>query len=138
LIAKLPKFKLVDIDYSNAVATLEYDPHKVWPGEKPEKYVERLDNELRNASRGTFGAMPLRTIPINKLKRIEIAVEGLDCKGCAFGAYQMIFRLPGVEVATVSFKSGKISALINPEKIDREKLQEVLKKGGVEVKKPTK
>ena len=67
--AKLPQFKLVSIDFPNAEAILEYDPAKVFPGAKPEQIVERLDNELRNATRHTFGVKPLRTIPKDKLQR---------------------------------------------------------------------
>jgi copper chaperone CopZ len=136
--AKLPKFKLVSIDYKNAEAIVEYDPAKLWPGEKPERYLEIFHGELQNASRGTFGAKPLRTLPLEKLKWIEIPVEGLDCKGCSFAAYQMIYQLPGVETATASFKEGKVTALIDPAKTDRAKLEKALQQGGVQIKAATK
>ena len=136
--AKLPKFKLVSIDYKNAEAIVEYDPAKLWSGEKPERYLEIFHGELQNASRGTFGAKPLRTLPLEKLKRIEIPVEGLDCKGCSFAAYRMIYQLPGVESATASFKEGKVTALIDPDKTDRAKLEKALQQGGVQIKAATK
>jgi copper chaperone CopZ len=137
-LATLPQFRLVDIDYKNAEVTLEYDPAKLWPGVKPEKYLELFDNELRKASGHTFRARPLRTVPLDKLKRIEIPIEGLDCKGCSYAAYLRIYELPGVEVATASFKAGKVTAFVDPEKIDQVKLEEALKQGGVEIKRPTK
>jgi copper chaperone CopZ len=134
---KLPQFKLVSIDYRNAEATVEFDPAKVFPGAKPEQIVDRFNEALRSASQGTFEAMPPRTIPMDKLKLIEIPVEGLDCKGCSYGAYLLIYKLPGVELATASFKVGKITALVDPEKIDQAAIEAALKKGGVQIKSPT-
>jgi copper chaperone CopZ len=131
--AQMPQFKLVSIDFQNAEATVEYDPAKTWPNEKPERYVSIMNDELGRVSRGTFGVKPLRTKPIDKLKRIEIAVVGLDCLGCSYGAYRTIYQLPGVETATADFKKGKVTALIDPEKIDRAKLEAALKAGGVEL-----
>lgn len=130
---RLPNFKLVQIDIANAEVTLEYDAALVWPGEKPEKYVERLDALLRQHSRNTFGAKRLRTMPLESLKRVEIPVVGLDCKGCSYAAYLMVYQLPGVECATASFKSGKVTALIDPRLTDKTKLEEALKAGGVEL-----
>ena len=130
---KLPQFKLVQVDIVNAEVILEYDAASVWPGEKPEKYVERLDALLRQHSRNTFGAKPLRTVPLEKLTRVVIPVVGLDCKGCSYAAYLMIYQLPGVECATASFKSGKVTALIDPHLTDKTKLEEALKAGEVEL-----
>jgi len=130
----LPDFKLVKIDFENAEATIEYDPAKVFPGAKPEQIVEQFDNRLKGASNHTFGVKPLRTIEKDKLKRIEILVAGLDCKACSLGAYDAIYRLKGVECATASFKGGRVTALINPEMIDRTELEMALKQRGVEIK----
>ena len=80
----------------------------------------------------------LRTTPLEKLKLIEIPVVGLDCKGCSYAAYEMIFKLPGVERATASFKAGMVTALIDPKQTDQSKLEEALKKGGVEIPAPAK
>jgi copper chaperone CopZ len=133
LFAKLEKFKLVKIDVANAEASVEFDSTKVWAGVKSEKYIELFDNELRHASRGSFGAKPLRTTSMDKLKWIEIPVDGLDCLGCSYAAYRLVYQLPGVEMATASFRTRTVRALIDPEKIDRDKLQSALKKGGVDV-----
>ena len=136
LFEKLPDMKLVNVDYVNSEAVIEYEPAKLWPNEKPEKFPERLDNHLRSPSRGTFGAKPLRTTPLKKLELIEIPVVGLDCKGCSYAAYLLVFKLPGVERATSSFKAGKVTALIDPKQTDRTKLEEALRKGGVDVLPP--
>jgi copper chaperone CopZ len=133
LFEKLPDMKLVKVDYENSEAVIEYEPGKLWPNEKPEKFPERLDNHLRSPSRGTFGAKSLRTTPRKKLELIEIPVVGLDCKGCSYAAYLLVFKLPGVERATSSFKAGKVTALIDPKQTDQKKLEEALRKGGVEV-----
>ena len=131
---KLPQFKLVSIDFKNAEASFDYDPTKIFPGAKPEQIIERFDNKLRNATRHTFGAKPLRTIEKDKLKLVEIPIVGLDCKACSFAVYEMVYRLKGVEQATASFKEGKLTALIDPEKIDRTEIEMTLKQRGVQIK----
>src|SRR5262245_56462349 len=67
---KLARFKLVSIDYENAEATFDYDPANEFPGANAEQVIERFDNEVRNASRHTFGAKALRTTPKEKLKLV--------------------------------------------------------------------
>jgi copper chaperone CopZ len=131
---KLARFKLVSVDYANAEATFDYDPAKEFPGANPAQVIERFDNELRNASRHTFGAKPLRTMPKEKLKLVEFSIVGLDCKACSLAVYEIIYRLKGVEQATASFKSGKATALIDPEQIDRVQIEMALKQRGVLVK----
>ena len=131
---QLPEFKLVTIDFKNAEASFEYDSAKVFPNAKPEQVIERFDNLLRQASRHTFGIKLRCSLPKEKLKLIEIPVVGLDCKGCGLGAYDAIYRLPGVELATASFKEGRVTALVNPEKIDRIELEAALKQRGVQLK----
>lgn len=130
---KLARLKLVSIDYASAEATFAYDPAVVFPGAKPEQYVERLDNELRNASQHTFGAKPLRTIAKEKLQLVEIPIAGLDCKACSLAVYEMMARLPGVEQANASFRSGRATALIDPEKIDQARIEMALKERGVSI-----
>ena len=130
----LPEIVLVKVDYERAEATFRYDPAKAFPGAKPDQIVERFDQILRNESNHTFGIKPLCELPADKLTILEIPVGGLDCKGCAFGAYDSIYRLPGVERATVSFKKGQLKAVINPEKVDRVVLETALKQRGVEIK----
>jgi hypothetical protein len=131
---KLPAIKLVKIDFENSEASFDYDPAKVFPGAKPEQIVERFDNELRNASNHSFGVLALCTLPKDKLTLVEIPVIGLDCKACCLGAYEAIYRLKGVERATASFKEGRVTALIDVDKISRVELEMALKQRGVQLR----
>ncbi len=60
-------------------------------------------------------------------------MAGLDCKGCAFGAYRAVAKLDGVERATVDFRRGIVTARVDPSKTNREALVAALKKAEVEV-----
>ena len=135
-VEKIPEVKLVRIDFKNAEAEFEYDPAKAFPGVKPEQVLQRLDSLLKTASNHTFGIKPLRKLPLEKLRLIEIPVAGLDCKACCLAAYEAVFRLEGVERATASFREGRVTALIDPEKTDRARLEAALNKRGVQVKQP--
>jgi len=130
----VPDVKVVSIDYKNAEATFEFIPQKISPGAKPEQVLQRIDNLVKTASNSTFTLKPLRKAPIEKLKWIDIPVVGLDCKACSYALYEIVAKLEGVEQATASFKDGRVSALIDPEKTDREKLEAALKKRNVQLK----
>ena len=45
-------------------------------------------------------------------------------------AYEAVANIDGVEQATASFKDGRVTALIDPTKTDRAKLEDALKKKG--------
>ena len=132
----LPEVKLVSIDDKTSEAVFIYDADKLFNSPKPEQIVERFDNLLRTHSQGTFGIRPVCSIPRDKLKWIEIPVVGLDCKGCCLGAYEAIYKIEGVEQATASFKDGLVTALTNPELVNRAALEEALKKKGVALMTP--
>ncbi len=132
----IPNVKLVSIDFPNAEATFEYDPAVAFPGTRPEQAIQRLDNLLKSASNRTFGIKPLRSVPLARLRLIEIRVAGLDCKACCLAAYESVYQLEGVECATASFREGRVTALIDPGKTDRAKLEAALKKRGVQVLSP--
>lgn len=134
---KLARFQLASIDYDKAEATFAYDPAKEFPGAKPEQVIERFNNELRQASRSTFGAKPASQIAREKLTLVEFTIVGLDCKACSLAVYEILERQPGVEQATASFKERKATALIDPEKTDRAKLETALKDRGVTLTPPT-
>jgi copper chaperone CopZ len=135
-VEKIPHVKLVSIDFPNAEATFEYDPAKAFSGAKPDQILQRLDNLVKSASSHTFGIKPLRSVPLDRLRLIEIPVAGLDCKACCLAAYEAVARLDGVERATASFREGRVTALIDPEKTDRARLEDALKKRGVTLKSP--
>lgn len=134
VIKKIPNVELVSVDFKNAEATFRYDEKKVFGQGKPEQIIERFDNLVRSNSYSTFGIRPLRTIPAEKLQAIEIPVVGLDCKACSLALYEIIARVDGVDYATASFKEGKATALIDPEKTSKAALETLLKQRGVTLK----
>lgn len=136
LFAEWPEYKLSTVDFQYAEAVLEFDSGKLFPKAASDKVITALDNKVRGASQGTFGIKPLCMIPRDKLQRVEIKVEGLDCKACSLAAYEIVAKIEGVEQATSSFREGRITALIDPEKTQKTALEEALKKRGVTLKTP--
>lgn len=134
---QIPEVTLVSVDYKLAEAKVKFDPAKAFPGTKPDKYAERVDNLLRNATRHTMGIRPLSTTARDKLEYVEIGVVGLDCKACSLAAYECVYKLDGVEQATASFKDGLVTAWIDPTKTDKGTLEAALKKRNVQLKTPT-
>ena len=130
-INKLPGLELISLDRENAEAV--FDPAKLFPGSKPEQNAENLDRLLKSVSSSTFGIKSSCSPPRDKLTTVEIRVLGLDCKGCCLAAYESIAEIDGVVQATVSFKEGRVTALIDPAKTDRGALETALKKRGVEL-----
>ncbi len=133
---ELTDFTLVSIDFAEAEITVAFVPSKVFPNQKPERIVELVSEKLGQTSHHTFGVKPKRTVPRDKLQTVEIVAAGLDCKGCSLAAYEAISGIDGVEQATASFKEGRVTALIDPTKTDRAKLEDALRKKGVAVGKP--
>jgi hypothetical protein len=134
VVVKLENVKLASIDFKHGEATFEYDPDKLLNRPKAEEIPQRFNDLLRPASNHTFGIEPLFTTPKDKLQKVEIPVAGLDCKACCLAAYEIIYKIDGVEQATASFKDGLITALINPDKTNRAALAEALKNRGVTLK----
>jgi hypothetical protein len=128
---EIPGITLLSIDYEEAEMTVAFAPAKAFPGSKPEQWVERVNDRVRAASGHTFGVKPRRTVPREKLQSMTIPVAGLDCKACCLAAYEAVAAIDGVERATASFKDGKVTALIDPRRTERAKLEEALRKRGV-------
>ena len=133
---KLPDVKLVSVDFERAEAVFAYDAAVAFKDTKAEKLVERFDELLRNATHHTLGIAPRIATPREKLTRIEIGVVGVDCKACALAAYESIYKMEGVAAATASFRDGKVTALIDPEKTNRPALEDALTKRNVTLVKP--
>lgn len=130
----VPDVKLVGINYGDAEITVEYTPGKAFPGAgKPEQFLQQIDNRIRQATHHTFAIGPRRTIPKEKLQEVVVPIAGLDCKACCLAAYEAVARVDGVDRVTASFKDGKLTALIDPEKMDRAKLEDALKKRNIHV-----
>lgn len=124
----MPGVALVRVDFERGEAVFAYDPAVVLKGTKPQDRVRRFDQLLRKASSNTFGARPPLPVPWGTLVKVEIPVAGLDCPGCDLAAYESIAKIDGVERATASFREGKVTARIDPERTSREALIEALKK----------
>ncbi|MHC5541456.1 heavy-metal-associated domain-containing protein [Singulisphaera rosea] len=128
---------LVDVNYETAEITFAYDPgSSPFKGKSPQAILTVIDNPLRNATRHNFTLVPLGPHKADQLKQERIAVAGLDCKGCAYGAYRAVATIEGVERAVVSFKEGYLLASIDPQKTNRTALITALKKAEVDVIEP--
>lgn len=132
--ANLKDVQLVKVDFVTAEAEFRYDPAKAFNNAPPEKIVEQFDNQIKQASRHTFGIKPLCTTPRDQLKLVKIEVLGVDCKACSLGAYEAIYKEPGVEQATASFKEGLVTAWIHPGKTEQSMLEEALLRRNVLLK----
>lgn len=135
-VEKIPGVTVISVNFDHGEATFAFDPKTAFPDTKPDKILERFDQLLKKASRSTFGVKPVCTIPRDKLKLVEFPIQGLDCKACSLFVYETLAKEEGVEQATASFKDGLATALIDPEKTSREKLEAVLKKREIPLKKP--
>jgi copper chaperone CopZ len=133
VIKEFPDVTLVSIGYESAELTVVFNPKKLFPDAKPDQVLERFNQKVRNATKGTFSVVPRRTTPRDQLEQVTVRVAPLDCKACALGAYEIVVRVEGVEQATVDMKEGQISALIDPKKTDRAKLEEALRKREIKV-----
>ena len=133
-VKRMAEVTIVAIDFDSAEVTFSYDAVKLFGKVKEKDLIEKFDNLLRVNSTHTFGAKPLTTTPKDKLTRVEISVLGNDCKGCDLSLYEIVGKIDGVEQATASFKEGKVTALIDPAKTNRDALVEMLKKRQVHVK----
>lgn len=134
LFKERPEIQIQSIDFDHAEVALKFDPEKLFPKAKPADVIARLDEKLKNASHHTFGVRAVATVPRDKLTRVKIPVAGLDCKACALATYEALAKLDGVEQATASYKDGLVTALIDPAKTDRTKLEEALKQRNVTLK----
>jgi len=128
-----PDFKLVAVNFDDAEITVEFAPAKLWPGQKPERVTELVNDKVRGATSHTFGVKPRRTVPRDKLQQVVIPAAGLDCKACCLAAYEAVANIEGVYQATASFKEGRVTALIDPAKTDKSKLEDALRKKGVDL-----
>ena len=128
--------EVVDVDFDRAEAVFRFDPDQLFGKIDPDKILERFHQVIQHPSRHTFGVTPLGETPSDKLAKVEISIVGLDCKGCSFAAYDSVYRIPGVDRATASFRVGLLTAWIDPEQTNRAALEEALAKRGIEVPRP--
>jgi len=137
-VEKLPDVKLVSVDFAHAEGVFSYDPAVAFKGTKPDDITKRFDELIRTATRSTLGIAARSTTPRDKLTRIEIPVIGLDCQACALGTYEAIYKIDGVVAATVDYKEGRVTALIDSSKTTQPALEDALRKREVKLKTPPK
>jgi copper chaperone CopZ len=133
-----PDFKLTSVNFDEAEITVEFSPAKLWPGQKPERVAELVNDKVRQATSHTLGVKSRRDIARDKLKTVTIQARGCNCAACNLAAYEIVAAVDGVYQATASFKEERITALIDPTKADQAKLEEALRKRGVDVGPPAK
>ena len=134
----LTDFKLIGVDFAEAELIVEFSPAKLFPNQKPERVAELVNDKVRQATGHTLGVKPRRTVPRDKLAKVEIAVVGCDCPACCLAAYEAVAAVDGVYQATASFKDGKVTAMIDPAATDKDKLEAALIKKGVALPKAEK
>jgi len=131
--SEISDVKVISINFDDAEMTIEYLPGKSLQGAKQEQIINHLEQQLSGITHGGFSVKPQRTQTREKLEQIVIPATAIDCKGCAYAAYDSIAGIDGVVQATVSFKEGRVTALIDPNKTGRTKLEDALKKRGVKL-----
>lgn len=136
-VAALPDVQIVAVDFDHGEATFSYDPAAAgFKGAAPDKVVERLDQLVRNASGHLFGVRRRSAAAPDKLTKVEVDVAPLDCKACALAVHEMVCKLDGVSQAAVDMKTGRITATVDPDKADGDKIRAALKAREVVVRQP--
>jgi hypothetical protein len=137
VMADVPEFQLLRVDYENARATFSYDVAVLFPERKlknpptPAEIQQRLNALLTRAATNTFSLKMTPIIPKEKLTRIELNVGILDCKGCQYAAYLATMKAPGVERATVA-RDGSLVAMVETGKTDEIAIKLALKRANIE------
>jgi copper chaperone CopZ len=133
-----PDFKLIAVDFGEAEMTIEFSPSMLWPGQKPERVAELVNDRVRSATNHTLGVKPRREIARDKLQQVVIPAYGCHCAACNLAAYEAVAGVEGVYQATASFKDERITIVFDPTKTDRAKLEDALRKRGVDLGKKDK
>lgn len=132
--SKLVDIKIENIDFATSLVTFICTPDsQTFKNLKKEKYWEQVNHQVRNNSNHTFQLLQDDKSDLANCQKIELAVGGLDCKACEFGAYRAVYQMDGVERTIVSFKERKLTAWVKPEKVKQEELEKALKNRGVTI-----
>jgi copper chaperone CopZ len=124
-----PEVKVLELSVELGEVTLVFDPRKLKPFQPagtPEVARQRLSFLMRGASRGMFDVLPVLDVPLEEMAEARIPVQGLDCRGCSYGAHLAIARLEGVAQATASFKLGEVRVRFDRRKTSLQALEETL------------
>lgn len=67
-------------------------------------------------------------------EKTQFDVSGMTCAGCARSIEMSLAREPAVETAVVNFSAGSVVVTYDPQRIDRERLAELIRQTGYEVR----
>lgn len=131
---RLVDVKVEEVDFATSLVTFTCVANSnTFKNVKKEKYWEHVNNQIRNNSNHSFYLLPEDKANLTNCKKVEIAVGGLDCKACEFGAYRAVYQMKGVERTIVSFKEKKLTAWIKEDQVKKEDLEKALKNRGVTI-----
>lgn len=122
-VSKQPALTLDSVNYARAEATFSYNT-KTFGHDSVRHTIGARGFQVKDTPR----------LPDDKLQTLEIPIQILDCLTCCVGTYNSISRIDGVEQANVE-RNGKVVAVIDPSKTNRDALVKALRNAGVGVPK---
>jgi hypothetical protein len=137
----MPEVQLEKLDAERQEVTLGCDLTRLYPqspmNHKPteEQLRQQVDNVMRRVSNGSFGLKAISAVPVEKLRREEIAVTLQDCPPCRTFVYGTAMKVDGVERAAFDAKANKLVVWLDPAKGELKPLMEALEKAKVELAK---
>ncbi|MCA9062651.1 MAG: DUF1592 domain-containing protein, partial [Planctomycetaceae bacterium] len=134
LLRQFPDVRLRSVDYDTAQATIQYASNADhFRNASHEQVMQRLNDRIRQQSRGLFSVAHPGKLPHEVLEKIEISISGLDCDACSLAVHDILTRQQGVVHATASFADRVAIAWIDPKATSREELEQALKKSNVAI-----
>jgi Zn2+/Cd2+-exporting ATPase len=106
---QVPGVAEVSVSVATERLTVSYDPQQVSESDI-HKRVEALGYTVQKKQ------------PVAH-QTLQLMVGGMDCSGCASKISTVLESLPGVEGASLTFDSGKLTVSYNPQEIDSQTIQ---------------
>lgn len=128
LMQEIPEAELLSVEFETAEAVVRFAADSdLFRKATREQVQERLENRVRQASRGLFQLRAIGELRHDELERLEFTIVGLDCKACSLAVHDILIRIDGVEHATASFRDRRAIAWIDPGRTDRATIEAALK-----------
>lgn len=67
------------------------------------------------------------------MNTVTFKIEGMNCDACANRIKMLTEKLPGVQMATVSFEQGQARILYDPQTVDQDRLATFVEDAGFRV-----
>jgi copper chaperone CopZ len=64
------------------------------------------------------------------MKTTTFKIDGMNCDACANNIKGLVEKVPGVQMATVSYSDGQARVLFDPKSIGEEQLVDTIQKPG--------